>query len=213
MAKTPTCSEHSGFTKPAARTHSPVRCSFFSLPCFFFHGPNRTFLNRPYLRLVGLKTPTDLSAKQTHAREVTIKNVNFDRGCHSVLGRGKTTLFLRNRPRVARRRTLDRTPVLMRAYKGPSLSLSLLTARGRSNAGTWHRGRQAPHPAARGGRNRVCGRGACRWRRPRTRSARSPPRPSPAGRSAVVRAAPPCRRRGGGARSPPWSSPAGRSAA
>ena len=30
--------------------------------------------------MVGLKTPTDLSAKQTHARGVTTKNVNLDRG-------------------------------------------------------------------------------------------------------------------------------------
>ena len=31
--------------------------------------------------MVGLKTPADLPAKQTHARGVTAKNANLDRGC------------------------------------------------------------------------------------------------------------------------------------
>ena len=35
--------------------------------------------------MVGMKTPTDLSAKQTHARGVTTKNVNLDRGCAGIL--------------------------------------------------------------------------------------------------------------------------------
>ena len=36
--------------------------------------------SRGHLRLVGLKTPADLSAKQTRARGVTTKNVNLDWG-------------------------------------------------------------------------------------------------------------------------------------
>ena len=44
--------------------------------------PHRTAKpSRGCLRLVGLKTPTGLSAKQTRARGATTKNVNLDRGC------------------------------------------------------------------------------------------------------------------------------------
>ena len=52
--------------------------------CFVYsvRSPHRTTKpSRGRLRVVSPKTPTDLSAKQTHARGVTTKNVNLDRGC------------------------------------------------------------------------------------------------------------------------------------
>ena len=64
----------------AARTKTHKKACFF---CDSARSPHRTTKpSRGRLRLVGLKTPTDLSAKQTHARGVTTKNVNLDRGCN-----------------------------------------------------------------------------------------------------------------------------------
>ena len=81
--------------------------------------PHRTTKSsRGRLRLVGLKTPTDLSAKQTRARGATTRNVNLDRGC-TVVHRKQRARALGKGSACHCRRPLRRSVVLRSKLKGP----------------------------------------------------------------------------------------------